>query len=103
MAMTTANLSWVDTWIKNVRPYVFVRREDNLLIKRPNQAQKLNSQGALLLNELLDGKPIREILQKLDHDKIRDVGLFLFDVKRWLEGSLDEMNRTSATDHQPCW
>jgi radical SAM protein with 4Fe4S-binding SPASM domain len=98
MAMTTANLSWVDTWIKNVRPYVFVRREDNLLIKRPNQAQKLNSQGALLLNELLDGKPIREILQKLDHDKIRDVGLFLFDVKRWLEGSLDEMNRTSATE-----
>ena len=54
------DLSWVDEFISNVRPYVFVRREDNLLIKRPNQAQKLNPNGAALLKSLLDGRSISQ-------------------------------------------
>jgi radical SAM protein with 4Fe4S-binding SPASM domain len=97
---TAPDLSWVDTFIENVRPYVFVRREDNLLIKRPNQAQKLNAQGATVLKELLDGKPISTLLDTIggDPQRVRDMALFLFDVKRWLEGNLNEMNRTRATD-----
>jgi radical SAM protein with 4Fe4S-binding SPASM domain len=97
---TALELSWVDTFIENVRPYIFVRREDNLLIKRPNQAQKVNAQGAAVLKELLDGKPIGALLDTIGRDpqKVRDIALFLFDVKRWLEGNLNEMNRTTATE-----
>jgi hypothetical protein len=37
---------WVDEFIRNVRPYVFVRTVDNVLIKRPNQVARLNPTGA---------------------------------------------------------
>ena len=50
-----ADLTWVDEFIARVRPFIFVREEDNLLIKRPNQAQKLNEQGAKILGRLVDG------------------------------------------------
>ena len=67
-----ADLSWVDTWIANVRPYIFVRLEDNLLIKRPNQAQKLNAQGAMILKELVDGKTIVALLDaELGPDRLQ--------------------------------
>ncbi len=36
-------LAWVDEFIDNVRDYIFVRTEDNMLIKRPNQASKINA------------------------------------------------------------
>ena len=50
-------LSDVDQFIANVRPWIFVREEDRLLIKRPNEAQKLNRQGVAILQALLDGDP----------------------------------------------
>ncbi len=98
-----AELGWVDTWIANVRPYIFVRLEDNLLIKRPNQAQKLNGQGAMMLKELVDGKTIAALLDAVGRDpvKVRDIGLFLYDVKRWLENDLNDLNRTSGTEVEP--
>jgi radical SAM protein with 4Fe4S-binding SPASM domain len=98
-----AKLSWVDTWIENVRPYIFVRLEDNLLIKRPNQAQKLNAQGATILKDLVDGKTIAALLDDVGRhpEKVRDIGLFLYDVKRWLENDLNDLNRSSATEVEP--
>ena len=97
------NLSWVDEFIENVRPYVFVRREDNLLIKRPNKAQKLNPQGAVLLKALLDGRGIARILDEIgaNPERVRDVSLFLHEVRRFLEGDLDESDASSAVEVQP--
>lgn len=97
------NLDWVDTWMKNVRPYIYVRLEDNLLIKRPNQAQRLNAQGAAILKDLVDGKPIGALLEsaRRDPNKTREIGLFLYDVKRWLENHLTDLNRTPATEVEP--
>ncbi len=97
------DLSWADEFIGNVRPYIFVREEDNLLIKRPNQAQKLNRQGVAILKALLDGKTIHELIDAVGREprKAQDIGLFLFEVKRFLEGTLNEANRTRAVDVQP--
>ena len=97
------DLAWVDEFIDRVRPYIFVRTEDNLLIKRPNQVVKLNPQGARLLSVLLQGVPIGRLLEKVgrDPDKARDIALFLFDVKRYLEGTLNEFNRTDAVEIEP--
>ena len=97
------NLSWVDEFIENVRPYIFVRTEDNLLIKRPNKAQKLNPQGAVLLKALLEGRSIARILDEIgaDSERIRDVRLFLHEVRRFLEGDLDEGDASSAVEVQP--
>jgi radical SAM protein with 4Fe4S-binding SPASM domain len=97
------DLSWVDEFISRVRPYVFVRREDKLLIKRPNQAQKLNPQGAALLESLLEGVSISRALDGIGRapDRIRDVALFLIEVRRFLEGTLDESNASTAVEVEP--
>ena len=97
------DLGWVDEFISDVRPYVFVRREDNILIKRPNQAQKLNPQGAALLESLIGGRSISDVLDTIGRtpDRIRDVELFLLEVKRFLEGRLDESTASAAVEVEP--
>jgi len=85
------DLSWVDEFIANVRPYIFVRSEDNILIKRPNQAQQLNSQGARILEFLLDGGRIAGVLAGLQGNaqRIGEVAEFLHGVRGFLEGRVD--------------
>ncbi|MHC5212097.1 MAG: radical SAM protein [Planctomycetota bacterium] len=97
------DLSWVDEWIARVRPYVFVRTEDDVLIKRPNQAQRLNPQGARIMAALLDGETIGGLLDRVGRapERVRDVHLFLFEVKRFLEGRLEEGNRSPAVEVAP--
>ena len=68
-----AELAWVDEFICNVKPYIYVREEDNLLIKRPNNAQKLNPAGVKILKTLLDGTSIHTLLDEISSNpgKIR--------------------------------
>lgn len=100
---TYSDLAWVDTFIANVRPYIFVRLEDNLLIKRPNNATKLNPMGARILYSLLAGTSIRQLLAeaKWEHDKIVTVTHFLVAVKQYLEGTLDEFSPNPAVETVP--
>ena len=97
------DLAWVDEFIANVRPYIFVREEDQILIKRPNQAQKLNASGARLLKTLLDGASIHTVLADLDYDpqKTVDVANFLYAVRQQLEGKLDRFSCNPAVEVQP--
>ncbi len=100
---TADNLAWVDEFIANVKPYIFVREEDLLLIKRPNQAQKLNESGARLLKTLLNGVSVQAVLAELDSDpqKISDIAHFLYAVRQQLEGKLDRFTKNPAVDVQP--
>lgn len=97
------DLAWVDEWVANVRSYIFVRLEDNLLIKRPNQAQKLNESGARILKSLLDGLSIRELLHQISSDPARqqDVARFLTAVRHHLQGDLDPLCTNPAVDIEP--
>ena len=94
------DLSWIDEFVARIRPYVFVRERDNVIIKRPNQAQKLNPQGVRILKVLLAGTSIQQLLDEMGREprKIHDIQLFMFEVKRFLEGRLDEQNRTCAVE-----
>ncbi len=94
------DLSWVDEFITRVRPYVYVREADNVIIKRPNQAQKLNSQGVMILKSLLDGLTISQLLDAVGRDaqKIHDIHMFMFEIKRFMEGTIDEATATCAVD-----
>lgn len=91
-------LDWIDEYIKNVRPYIFVRTEDNILIKRPNQATKINTTGALTLKFLLDGGSIRQLLKKAGQDKAREIEMFLLAVKSYIDGDLDEFSSNPAVE-----
>ncbi|MDT8285508.1 MAG: radical SAM protein [Elusimicrobiales bacterium] len=57
-------LSWIDGYAAEIKPYFRVRREDNLLIKIPNQAYKVNEQGAKLLEHAFSGRSVLEIPPK---------------------------------------
>ncbi len=96
-------LSWVDDYIARVRPYVFVRLEDNLLIKRPNVACKLNPSGARILKALLDGASLAAVLARLTPTQITptEVGAFLLAVRHYLEGRLNEFCANPAVTIMP--
>ena len=96
-------LEWVDEFISRVKPYIFVRTEDNLLIKRPNNAQKLNSVGAQILKLLLDGATIKQVLLKIKNspEKIDDISDFMLAVRQSLEGNLDEFSLNPAVEIIP--
>lgn len=91
-------LQWIDTFIGKVRPYIFVRTEDNILIKRPNQATKINATGAHLLQFLLNGGKIRELLKKTGNDKAEGIEHFILAVKSYLEGNIDEFSTNPAVE-----
>jgi len=55
-------LSWVDDFLKKIKPYVFMRLSDNVLIRMPNEAFKLNTTGARVIAHILEGGSIRDII-----------------------------------------
>lgn len=94
----TEKLRWIDEFIDNVRPYIFVRTEDNVLIKRPNQATKINTSGAKIMRFLLRGGTIGELLKSTGEGKAQEIELFLLAVKNYLEGHLDEFSLNPAVE-----
>lgn len=97
------DLSWIDEFVARIRPYVYVRAADNLLIKRPNQAQKLNPQGVVILRALLDGAPVHDLLDRIGRtpERVHDLAAFVTAVKRFLEGTLDDTTAGRGIDVQP--
>ena len=97
------DLGWVDEFIRNVAPYIFVRTEDNILIKRPNQAQKLNAQGARILRFLLDGGSIADIVRGLGSapERLEQLALFLHGVRGFLEGKIDAESAHPGVEVEP--
>ncbi|NLL29077.1 MAG: radical SAM protein [Bacteroidales bacterium] len=83
--------NWVSEFITRVRPYIEVRLEDNVLIKKPNHVQKLNPFGAMIMHKLLNGSRIEDLLGKIDNNETQLTELlsFLTAVKLSLEGNLD--------------
>jgi radical SAM protein with 4Fe4S-binding SPASM domain len=102
-AAPVTDLSWIDEFVSRIRPYIFVRVTDNIIIKRPNQAQKVNPQGARILRSLLDGKSVSELLDEVGREpqKARDIQLFMLEVKRFMEGVLDELNHSDGLEVRP--
>ncbi len=95
-----SQLAWVDEFIDNVKPYIFVRTEDNMLIKRPNQATKINSSAAQILKYLLDGGTIANLINKVGEDKISEIQNFMLALKQNLEGNLDEFSLNPAVEKE---
>lgn len=91
-------LLWADEFIERIKPYVFVRTEDNILIKRPNQATKINVSGAKILEFLLNGGKIAGLLKLTGESKSGEINSFLLGIKSYLEGTLDEFSANPAVE-----
>ncbi len=86
----SGDFSWVDEYISRVKEYIFVREEDCLLIKRPNNVVKLNPSAAAILKFLLKGGKISAVEKSLDGDtaKRRELLCFFHTLKLHLENKL---------------
>ena len=96
------DFTWVDEFFQNVKPYIFVRVEDNLLIKRPNQVQKLNKTGTKILKALLEGTKIKDILTQINSSE-KDIQIyqFLTAIRESIDGQIDIFTTNPAVDKKP--
>lgn len=87
-------IDWIDDYIANLRGYVVVRKRDNLLIKIPNEAYKLNASAVGILDRILNGGSVHDICRENGNSEAvrRDLYEFMTGMKRLLQGRLDEAN-----------
>ncbi len=98
-----ADLQWIDGFVKNIRPHVFVRKRDNLLILMPNQAYHLNDTGIYLLSRTLAGVPIRRVIPR-EHqteERLSEINDFFCDIRALVIGCLREGHGRRAVEQVP--
>ncbi|MBI4657092.1 MAG: radical SAM protein [Elusimicrobia bacterium] len=85
-------ISWIDGYVKKIKPHVRVREKDSILIKIPNQAYKLNPQAVKLLKYLFSGGSIFSVVKpQKDREKASfDVYAFFMDLQALLKGCYNE-------------
>lgn len=95
--------SWIDEYFRRVKPYLYVREKDNLLIKRPNEVQKINASGAKILKALLNGTSISMIFKSINNDsqKTKEIYDFLMAIRASVEGNLNDSHLNEAIISQP--
>jgi radical SAM protein with 4Fe4S-binding SPASM domain len=86
------NIGWVDRYLEKVRPFIYVRERDALLIKIPNQVYKLNPSALRLLQRLQAGASVVDIIGRYrDPEAVaRDIHVFFCDLRAALQGDLRE-------------
>jgi len=103
MPSTAHQLAWIAAFVKRIRSYVFVRLTDNVLIRMPNEAFKLNRTGARLLHFLLNGGSVKSLLQARSSDKSVPAQLqaFFTDLSHMLSSSLCDNYTSSGLERIP--
>lgn len=61
--MNKQKLSWVDEFLTRIKPYVYMRLTDNVLIRMPNEAFKLNATGARIIDHILKGGSVYDFIK----------------------------------------
>lgn len=98
---TCFDVSWVDEFIEKIRPYVYVREIDRLLILIPNQAYKLNDSGVSMLDFLFKGHSIKEFLAFVgdSEEKRHELHYFFCDLRAAVSGCLRENEQREAISY----
>lgn len=93
-------LSWVRGFVESVRPYLYLRPEDNLIILLPNQAHKLNTSAMRILQRVFDGEEPEAIAaEALQSEKARqDLYYFFCDLKAMVSGCLGDSSGRKAVE-----
>jgi radical SAM protein with 4Fe4S-binding SPASM domain len=96
-------LHWVGGFVRSIKPYVFVRRADSLLILMPNQAYRLNGTALDLLEHLLDGGPLERFLSRWGGSPAvrRDLYHFFCDLRALVSGCLGDGEGRKAVEQVP--
>lgn len=96
--MKKCKLSWVDDFINSIKPYVYMRLRDNVLIRMPNEAFKLNSSGARVIKHILDGGSVQDFISaRADFPETESqLERFFIDFSRLWNNEVCENYRTDA-------
>ncbi|MFC1569988.1 radical SAM protein [bacterium] len=86
------NIGWVDDYVRQIEPFIFVREIDHLMIKIPNEAFKVNAQGIRILKHMLQGGSVHDIIHGYSNQEnvAKDVHFFFCDLKLLLKGCFHE-------------
>jgi len=103
MIPSPIRLDWIDDFIGRISPYVHVRMTDCTLIRMPNQVFKLNRTGARILNHLLQGGAVRDILEHRSFDQELPAQLqsFFTDLSRILSSSICDSYSSASLERIP--
>jgi len=91
-------LAWVDDFITRIKPYIYMRLKDNVLIRMPNEAFKLNSTGARVIDHILAGGSVEDIIKaRQDHpETVEQLERFFTDFSLMWNGKVCEYYDTPA-------
>jgi len=100
---TAPDVSWIDKFVADVREFVFVREADSLLILIPNQAYKLNESACRVLDALLRGMRVKQLLAAIGDtpEKRADLHYFFCDLRAIVSGCLRDGESRRAIEHIP--
>ena len=98
---TPFDISWINEFVEKIKPYVYVREIDRLLILIPNQAYKLNNAGVSILNFLFKGHSIEEFLAFVgdSEEKRHELHYFFCDLRAAVSGCLRENEQREAISY----
>ncbi len=101
ISMEEYDLAWIDDFVCKIRPYVYVRKMDRLLILIPNQVYGLNESGVEIMSFLLSGHTIADLLLRVgnDENKRRDIHYFFCDLRAVMKGCLRDNEKRRAVDY----
>lgn len=96
--MKKHKLSWVDEFFNRIKPYVFMRLSDNVLIRMPNEAFKLNTTGARVIAHILKGGSVQDFIDARSDSPETEAQLerFFLDFLRMWNKEVCENYSTSA-------
>lgn len=101
------DIRWIDDFVRSIKPHVYVRRRDGMLILMPNQCYHLNDSGLYMLERALKGNGIRRILDEMlardqqGGDVLDEVEHFFFDLRALVMGCLHEGIGHKAVEQVP--
>lgn len=95
------DLRWIDDFVQEIKPYVYVREVDRLLILIPNQVYRLNESGVKIMHYLLSGHTVVDLLQHVgsDEKKRRDIHYFFCDLRAVVSGCMRDHEKRAAVDY----
>ena len=95
------DISWVDEFVRKVKPYIYVREVDKLLILVPNQAHRLNDSAYYILDSMLKGSSIMDILKAVgdDNERRSELHYFFCDLRSAVSGCLRENELRKAVTY----
>ena len=96
-------IEWIDEYVSRLRDYIFVREEDNLLIKVPNVAHKLNAGGVRVMKRLLGGESVMDLWTSYGStpEVRRDLYAFFVGLKQVLQGCVNERRLPEGVTTRP--